>query len=217
MTSSAGSWKGGRILRNNDFITKLKNGDEAAFEQLVSACEKRVYLLALRYTNNPADAMDISQEVFIKVYRSIASFKGESSPETWVYRIAVNTALDFVRHNARLNETNLYYVNDDGEETDRNIADEDNSPHTIAERSDLRDSLTAAIASLPDDQKQVVIMRDINDLSYRDIAEILSLSEGTVKSRLFRARIRLQEILSKDGNFPSSRASNDKKGGGKND
>ena len=203
-------------MKDELFIKRLTSGDEEAFEQLVSGCEKQVYALARRYTNNPADAMDISQEVYIKVFRSLPKFKGDSAPETWVYRIAVNTALDFVRRTKRQNETSINTVNSDGEETELPLPDDSYSPHISAEQGDLREALSDAIASLPEEHRQVIILRDINDLSYERIGEILDLNEGTVKSRLFRARAKLREILMKNGNFPSVASSKDKKGGGKN-
>ena len=196
-------------------LDRLRAGEEDAFEALVRACEKQVYLLALRYTNNPADALDISQETFIKAFRNLKKFKGDSSPETWVYRIAVNTALDFVRRNARRSETSLYVTDEDGKEQALDIPDDRYSPAKAAEQADMREQLKKAIAMLPEEQRQVLVLRDINDFSYQQISEILDVSEGTVKSRLFRARARLLELLKNSGNFSSYISSNKKKGGGR--
>ena len=196
-------------------LDRLRAGEEDAFEALVRACEKQVYLLALRYTNNPADALDISQETFIKAFRNLKKFKGDSSPETWVYRIAVNTALDFVRRNARRSETSLYVTDEDGKEQALDIPDDRYSPAKAAEQADMRELLQKAIAMLPEEQRQVIVLRDIDDFSYQQIAEILDVSEGTVKSRLFRARARLLELLKNSGNFSSYISSNKKKGGGR--
>ncbi len=201
-------------MKAEAFVEKLRAGDEKAFERLVKSCEKRVYLLALRYTGSASDAMDISQEVFIKAYRSIRSFKGESTPETWVYRIAVNTALDFIRRAARANETSLYTADVDGGEKQREIPDDSYSPEPAAERADLTQTLSRAIAALPEEYRQVLVLRDVNGLSYARIGEILGLNEGTVKSRLFRARARLADMLRASGNFPAGASSNKKKGGG---
>jgi len=202
-------------LKTDVFVEKLRSGDEKAFEKLVKTCEKRVYLLALRYTNNPSDAMDISQETFVKAFRSIRTFKGDSAPETWVYRIAVNTALDFVRRTARKNEMPLQASDEEGEDYSVELPDESYAPDRAAEQLDLRETLNAAIAQLPEEQRQVVILRDVNDLPYGQIGQILGLNEGTVKSRLFRARAKLAEILRKSGNFPASGTSNTVKGGGR--
>lgn len=203
------------MLKTESFVEKLQSGDEKAFEKLVKSCEKRVYLLALRYTGNASDAMDVSQEVFIKAYRSIRAFKGESSPETWVYRIAVNAAMDFVRRAARANETALYTVDESGEEKPREIPDERFAPEAAAERGDLQQTLSRAIAELPELYRQALILRDINELSYTRIGEILGVSEGTVKSRLFRARAQLAKILRASGNFSGGVSSNKRKGGGR--
>ncbi len=202
-------------MKSEMFLEKLRAGDEKAFEKLVKSCEKRVYLLALRYTGNASDAMDISQEVFIKVYRGLRRFKGESAPETWVYRIAVNTALDFVRRAARANETSLYAADSSGEEKHREIPDESYAPEAAAEHADLSQALSRAITALPEEHRQVLILRDINDLPYARIGEILGLNEGTVKSRLFRARARLADLLRAGGNFSAPAPSNKKRGGGR--
>lgn len=201
-------------MKAETFVEKLRAGDEKAFEKLVKSCEKRVYLLALRYTDSASDAMDISQEVFIKAYRGIRNFKGESAPETWVYRIAVNTALDFTRRAARANETSLYIADPSGEEKEREIPDDSYAPEEAAQRADLNQALSRAIAALPEEHRQVLVLRDINDLSYARIGEILGLNEGTVKSRLFRARAKLADMLRASGNFPAGASSNTMKGGG---
>lgn len=195
-------------------IARLKAGDRDAFEELVRRCEKQVYQLALRYTNNEADAMDISQEVFLRVWRSLSSFQGGSAVTTWVYRITVNTAIDLTRKRARRRENSLT-VDEDEEGGGRTaeLPDETYSPEKEYEKTELRDEVAAAIAALPEDYRKIVILRDVNGLRYDEIGELLSLSEGTVKSRLFRARDRLRTLLQESGNFSPSRASKGRKGG----
>lgn len=195
-------------------LGRLKSGDREAFEALVRACEKKVYQLALRYTNNEADAMDISQEVFLRVYRSLPSFKGESAVTTWVYRITVNTAIDMTRKRARRRETSLTVYSDEDEESKpRDLTDERYAPEQEYEKTELRERVASAIAALPEDYRQIVILRDVNGLRYDEIAEILSVSEGTVKSRLFRARDKLRSLLQESGNISASHSSKKGKGG----
>ncbi len=199
---------------NDDInVKRLKDGDAAEFERLVKICEKRVYNLALRYTNNEADAADITQEVFLRVYRSLPDFKEESSVTTWVYRITVNTAIDLTRKKTRRRENSLTGYGEDDEAPERDIIDESFSPELHYEKMELREALGNAIAGLSEEHRKIIIMRDINGMSYSEIGEILSLGEGTVKSRLFRARDRLRAVLEKPGNISPGFASKKMKGG----
>ena len=194
-------------------VKRLKAGDEAEFERLVQICEKRVYNLALRYTNNEADAADIAQEVFLRVYRALPDFKEESAVTTWVYRITVNTAIDLTRKKTRRRENSLTGYGEDEETPELDIVDESFSPELEYEKTELRAALGHAIASLSEEHRKIIIMRDVNGMTYNEIGEILSLGEGTVKSRLFRARDRLRAVLEKQGNISLGFASNKKKGG----
>ena len=194
-------------------VKRLKAGDEAEFERLVQICEKRVYNLALRYTNNEADAADIAQEVFLRVYRALPDFKEESAVTTWVYRITVNTAIDLTRKKTRRRENSLTGYGEDEETPELDIVDESFSPELEYEKAELRAALGHAIASLSEEHRKIIIMRDVNGMTYNEIGEILSLGEGTVKSRLFRARDRLRAVLEKQGNISPCFASNKKKGG----
>lgn len=194
-------------------VKRLKAGDEAEFERLVQICEKRVYNLALRYTNNEADAADIAQEVFLRVYRALPDFKEESAVTTWVYRITVNTAIDLTRKKTRRRENSLTGYGEDEETPELDIVDESYSPELEYEKTELRAALGHAIASLSEEHRKIIIMRDVNGMTYNEIGEILSLGEGTVKSRLFRARDRLRAVLEKQGNISLGFASNKKKGG----
>ena len=179
-------------------VKRLKAGDAAEFERLVRTCEKRVYNLALRYTNNEADAADISQEVFLRVYRALPDFKEESSVTTWVYRITVNTAIDLTRKKTRRRENGkscAFFL------------------EMQYEKTELREAIGAAIAGLSEEHRKIIVMRDVDGMSYGEIGEILSLGEGTVKSRLFRARDRLRAVLEKPGNISPGFASKKMKGG----
>ncbi len=194
-------------------VKRLKSGDAAEFERLVRTCEKRVYNLALRYTNNEADAADISQEVFLRVYRALPDFKGESSVTTWVYRITVNTAIDLTRKKTRRRENSLTEYGEDDDAPERDIIDESFSPELQYEKTELREAIGDAISGLSEEHRKIIIMRDINGMSYSEIGEILSLGEGTVKSRLFRARDRLRAALERPGNISPGFTSKKMKGG----
>lgn len=200
-------------MRDMIDVKRLKDGDAAEFERLVRTCEKRVYNLALRYTNNEADAADISQEVFLRVYRALPDFKEESSVTTWVYRITINTAIDLTRKKTHRRENSLSGYGEDDETPERDIIDESFSPEMQYEKTELREAIGTAIAGLSEEHRKIIIMRDVDGMSYSEIGEILSLGEGTVKSRLFRARDRLRAVLEKQGNISSGFASKKMKGG----
>jgi len=196
-------------MSDGHIIARAKKGDIQAFEELVRTYEKKVYNLALRYTNNGQDAFDISQEVFLRVYRALSGFKEESSFSTWLYQIAVNTCIDAVRKTSRRNEQRLTRSDEDADGQRQNdIADLSYSPEVHYDRQETREAIRAGIAKLSEEHRQVVILRDVNDLSYEEIGNILSLEAGTVKSRLFRAREKLRSILLKDGNLIGPNTSN---------
>ena len=147
--------------------------------------------------HNHDDAYDISQEVFIRVFKSIKKFKGQSSFSTWLYRITTNACLDELRK--RKNNKNIISIDqeiqlEDGE-VFRQIEDDGPTPELVAERNELREIIKEAISKLSDEHKEVIVLRDIQGFSYDDIAEIIKCPQGTVKSRINRARRMLKEIL----------------------
>ncbi|MCX7842764.1 MAG: sigma-70 family RNA polymerase sigma factor [Clostridia bacterium] len=177
-------------------LEKAKNGDVEAFEKLIEGSQKRVFNVALRMLGNHDDASEISQEVFIKVFKSIGSFKGNSSFSTWIYKITVNLCLDELRKrkNSRvisLDET----IKIKDEEVRMQIEDDGPSPDVEVEKRAIRQVVTQAIEKLSDEHKVVVILRDIQGFSYDEIAKLINCPEGTVKSRINRARQSLKEIL----------------------
>ena len=192
-------------------IGKVLAGDPASFEPLVLDNQKNVYNLALRMTNNAEDALDISQEVFIKAYASLASFRGESRLGFWLYRLTYNMCIDLRRKKKRENSTSITYVDDSGEENDLEIPDLRQLPEDEAERSELRQAICDAMDSLSPEHRNMLLLREISGMSYTEIAQVLDLNEGTVKSRLARARIKLAEILVKNGTFaPLNRQANER-------
>lgn len=195
-------------------VEQVQGGDVNAFEALVTAYEKNVYNLALRMTGNPEDAADMSQEAFIKAYNSLNSFRGESKFSVWLYRIVSNVCLDFLRRKSRRPAVSLSIEDDGGEETQLELPDESQSPELLLERSLTRDAVRRGLGVLPPEQRQILLLREIQGLSYEEIAHVLELEAGTVKSRIFRARKRLCAFLLKDGNIPDSVSSSKQGGGG---
>ena len=182
-------------------IAKVLEGDADAFEPLVVAHQNFVYNIALKMLSNPEDAFDISQEAFIKAYRSLKDFKGESSFSSWLYRITANMCLDFMRRNKKRKAASIVYLDDSDELKELELPDTRFDPVTALERKELQGAINDALDLLPEDQRSILLLRELNGLSYAEIAEALKLETGTVKSRLFRARARLAKILKENGTF----------------
>jgi len=201
-------------LEEKRIIESVLAGNTEAFEILVLENQTQVYNLALRMVGNEQDAYDISQDAFIKAFRSLDSFRGDSKFSVWLYRLTSNLCLDFLRSKKRNNVVSLTtYSPDDDEATELEIPDERFSPEAELEKTELKNAVNAALSKLPDDQREILLLRELHGMSYDEIAEELSLEPGTVKSRIFRARKRLCKILIKDGNFSVSGSSNKAKGG----
>lgn len=196
-------------------VRRVMQGDVNAFETLVTEYEKGVYAIAQRMTGNPEDAADMTQETFIKAYNSLHSFRGDSKFSVWLYRIASNVCLDFLRSRSRKPTVSLSVEDDEGEETELDIADESQSPELLLERGLTRDAVRRGLQALPPDYRQILLLREIQGLSYEEIADVLRIEVGTVKSRIFRARKRLCTFLIEDGNIPDFTTSGKTKGGEK--
>ena len=188
-------------------IERVLKGDANAFEPLVHAYEKNVYNLALRSLGNRQDAEDVTQEAFLKAYRSLSSFRGDSKFSVWLYRIVSNLCLDLLRSRQRRPAQSLTVEDDEGEIDELEIADERFSPEKLLDRKLTKESVQRGLASLPDDARQILLLRELQGLSYEEIGQTLGLEPGTVKSRIFRARKRLCATLLQDGNLPDSVAS----------
>ncbi len=195
-----------------NIILKAQKGDIAAFEKLVSANEAFVYNLAMRTLGNEQDAQDAAQEVFIKVWTSLSSFRGESKLSVWLYRVTSNVCTDILRR--RRNDTiSLFTENDEGGENQFDIPDTAPTPQEALEKKERQSALAAALETLPEDYRKALLLRESGGMSYAEIASLLHTDLGTVKSRIFRARKKLCEILSEDGNFFDSFPSKARKGG----
>ena len=182
-------------------VQRVLDGDVNEYEKLVLEYQKNVYNLALRMTGNAEDAADMAQEAFIKAYNSLASYRGDSRFSVWLYRIVSNVCLDFLRARKRRQTVSLSVVDDEGEETELEISDESASPEKLLERSMTRDAVRRGLQELTPEYRQILILRELQGMSYDEIAETLGLESGTVKSRIFRARKKLCTFLVRDGNI----------------
>lgn len=185
----------------NKLIKKAQKGDASAFEKIIAEYQNVVYSIAYRYAENSEDAADMSQEIFIKMFRNINTFQFKSKLSTWIYRVATNTCIDLVKKTK--NDRNTYsiddgYENSDGETKYSEIADDSSRPDVALEEGEVRDVINMAISRLNEDYRLVIILRDIQGLSYDEISEIVGCSVGTVKSRISRGRKNLREILFED-------------------
>ena len=196
-------------------VRRVQSGEAEAFEELVRAHEKTVYNLALRLVGNPQDAEDMAQEAFLKVYRSLPEFRGESKFSVWLYRIVSNVCLDHLRRQGRRPASSLTTEDEDGEEQQWDVPDESQSPERLLEQKLTREAVQRGLETLPEDQRQILLLREIRGMSYEEIGAALDLEPGTVKSRIFRARKRLCAFLMEDGNIPEFSASGKMEGGEK--
>jgi RNA polymerase sigma-70 factor, ECF subfamily len=193
-------------------VADLKAGSESAFAVLIAQYHQPIYSLIARSLNDPADAADITQEVFIKVFRSIRGFNGEASLRTWLYRIALREASNQRRWWSRHKKQEItidspYESNADDESglcLSATLADHSDSPFDHAAQADVRERVEAALRQLPEAFRTVVILREIEGFAYEEIAEILNVNLGTVKSRLTRGRSALRALLSIESVIPST-------------
>lgn len=183
------------------FIAELKTGSEEAFALLLMQYGNPVYSLIARSLRDPADAADVTQEVFVKVFRNISQFQGDSSLRTWIYRIALHEASNqrrwWSRHKRQELTIDAPLEGEDGETfclADA-LAASDASPYECAARDQMRRRVLDALQCLPEAFREVVVLREIEGFGYEEIAEVLGVSLGTVKSRLTRGRSALREAL----------------------
>ncbi len=182
--------------RDAHLVARARRGDQNAFRQLVLAYQERIFVVVRSMVRNQEDARDIAQDVFIKAYASLGSFRGQSSFYTWLYRIAVNMAIDFRRKMDR-KPSSAY---DDQREADGAegafVPDARQfSPERALKDKELGRHIMEAVDQLPEEQRTAIILRELEGLSYKEIAEVMGCSQGTVMSRLFYGRKKLQERL----------------------
>jgi RNA polymerase sigma-70 factor (ECF subfamily) len=181
-------------------VQRVQRGDKGAFDVLVLKYQHKVVKLVMRYVRNPAEAEDIAQDAFIKAYRALPQFRGDSAFYTWLYRIAINTAKNAVVARDRnpvdfdLDMTNT----EESYEMQGRLKDSE-TPEALVLTDEIRTTVNAAIANLPDDLRTAIVLRELEGLSYEEIAATMDCPVGTVRSRIFRAReaidSRLREVF----------------------
>ncbi|SHF07195.1 RNA polymerase sigma factor [Desulforamulus putei] len=184
-------------LEDQLLVERSKKGDREAFEHLVQLYENKVYTIAYRLMGNHADAADLAQEAFIKIYQALPNFRGDSSFSTWIYHITVNVCRDELRKRQRRPTVSLDEPAADGNNNTYEIRSAAPGPEEMLDRSETQAMIQHCLNTLSDDYRTILVMREIQELSYEEIAEILGCSLGTVKSRLSRARQALKEKISK--------------------
>ena len=190
-------------MNEQELVNRAKKGDDAAFEELLHLYEKPVYTLCLRFCGRSEDAEDAAQEAFLSAWRALPSFRGESAFSTWLYRLASNACVDLLRRRKHENGS----VSFDDPESTVEVRDEAPTPEAAAEGKETAELLKKALLSLPEEYRTVVILREVQQLSYDEIAEAADLELGTVKSRISRGRLMMRNYLAANGNFFASRAS----------
>lgn len=194
-------------MQDELLIRRAQRGDADAFEQLLLEHQKNVYNLCYRMAGNPDDAMDLSQETFLRAWRCLDQYQFASAFSTWLYRLCSNICIDFLRRRRRQQTVPLTFEDADGEEQTYAVPDAQPLPEEQVELKLTREILQAAMAQLLPEHRAVLQLRVVNEMSYEQIADVLDIQIGTVKSRLSRARNQLKIILER-GNL-SRRASSE--------
>ena len=191
-------------MTEKELVRAAAGGDESAFSELVRIYENKAYHLALRMVGNAEDAYDVAQDAFLAAWRGLPSFRGESGFSTWLYRLVSNAAIDHLRRTKHQRGN----VSLDDEELNLDAPDDSPTPQEAAEERDLKEAVAAGLKELSDDHRTVLVMREVQELSYEEIADSLQLDLGTVKSRISRARTHLRKILLQSGNLSGYLPSN---------
>ena len=176
-------------------VERVQKGDKKAFDILVLKYQQRVMNILSRYVRDPSEVQDLAQETFIKAYRALASFRGDSAFYTWVYRIAINTAKNFIVAQKRRPPKDDVEASEAEQFSGSEGLHEHASPERILLKDEIADIVFNAIDELPEDLKMAITLREIEGLSYEEIAETMSCPIGTVRSRIFRAREAIDEKL----------------------
>jgi RNA polymerase sigma-70 factor (ECF subfamily) len=187
-----------------ELVARVQRGDKQAFDLLVLKYQRKIMRLLSRMIRDPSEIEDVAQESFIKAYRALPQFRGDSAFYTWLYRIAINTARNWLAQNNRRPSTSSSYESEDGEtfdETD-NLTDSSNPESEMASRQ-IAETVNKAMNDLPEELRNAIVMREIDGMSYEDIAQSMNCPIGTVRSRIFRAReaiaTRLRPLLGDTG------------------
>ena len=186
-----------KSVSDSDLIRNLQAGDEPSFRYLVDKYHVVVVKTCIGFVHSSADAEDIAQDVFIEVFESVMKFRGDSGLSTWIYRIAVNKSLNFLRSVRRRKFVSLFdtFQDSDNARVDEPVSDEKASPENLIISDEQSRAIKSALSSLPEKQKTAFVLSKYDDLSYKEISEIMGLSISSVESLIFRAKSNLQKKL----------------------
>ena len=191
-------------MTEQELVRAAAGGDTEAFARLVRTYENKIYSLAFRMCGSADDAGDIAQEAFLAAWRGLPAFRGEAGFATWLYRLASNAAIDYLRRQRKQRgELSL-----DDEELGLDAVDAGPGPQDAAEGEEVRSAVAAGLGALSEGHRQVLVLRELQGLSYEEIAAVLAVDLGTVKSRISRARSALRKILLESGNLSGYLPSN---------
>ena len=182
-------------LSDNELVDMVLKGNKHAFDLLVEKYQFRLTKLVSRYITDPSEALDVTQEAFIKAYNALTHFRGDSSFYTWLYRIAINSAKNYlVLQNKRSMDANIEFINIE-QMLFKNATKEFISPDKIIQADEMEHVVFMAIDHLPKELKEAITLRDVEGLSYEEISDLMSCPIGTVRSRIFRARAALERKI----------------------
>jgi RNA polymerase sigma-70 factor (ECF subfamily) len=195
-------WYGARALATDDLtlVQRVRTGDQRAFKLLVERYQRKVYGVAVGMLKDREEARDVAQEAFVKVYKYLDHFKGDASFYTWLYRITVNICIDVLRRKGSKGDEHLEFDETLAHDTaEANIGALGTrlgtNPQKSALRKELADRITAAIHQIPEAHRKILLLREVEGMSYEELAKTLDIPKGTVMSRLFHARLKMQKIL----------------------
>jgi RNA polymerase sigma-70 factor, ECF subfamily len=182
-------------VTDQQLVERVQRGDKKAYDLLVLKYQQRIVNLVSRFVRNPADALDVTQDAFIKAYRALPNFRGESAFYTWMYRIAVNTAKNYLAVQSRRPQDINQDIADIEQIEGENALKEYATPEHLLLRDEIQQTVIRAIEELPEDLRIAISLREIEGLSYEDIAAAMDCPIGTVRSRIFRAREAIDKQL----------------------
>lgn len=182
-------------VADQELVKKAQRGDRGAFDLLVIKYQQKIVKLVMRYVRDPVESLDVTQEAFIKAYRALPNFRGDSAFYTWLYRIAINTAKNYlVAMQRRPMEYDVDLQDPEQYDVASRLRDED-SPEGLALQEELRQAVEGAITALPEELRTAILLREIDGLSYEEIAQAMECPVGTVRSRIFRAREAIDTVV----------------------
>lgn len=186
----------GDSITDNELVMRVQQGDKSAFDLLVLKYQHRIVKLVSRYVREPSDALDVTQESFLKAYRALPKFRGDSAFYTWLYRIAINTAKNHLVALARRPAEVDLGTNEEGEQFElAELQKTIETPERLLLANEIRETVIDAIDKLPEDLRVAITLREADGMSYEEIATVMNCPIGTVRSRIFRAREAIDQRL----------------------